>query len=345
MDSNEYWQAIQNRDHAYDGRFFFAVRSTGVYCRPSCPARRPRPEQVLFFVAADEAMQAGFRACRRCQPDRVTPAEPNLATVQQICRYLDEPHEQTPTLADLAARFSFSPYYLQRTFKRVTGVSPRQYAAAQRRAHLKAGLKDGQPVTTAVLTAGYQSASSVYGAARPLGMSPSLYQRGGQAQHIVYAVAPCALGWLLVAGTAQGVCAIKLGDDPAALEQDLGREFPSATIEPSARLQQWVSALQDHMNGAQPHLDLPLDVRATAFQQRVWQALRDIPYGETRSYSAVAQAIGQPAAARAVAQACAGNPVALAVPCHRVVRQDGALGGYRWGIERKRKLLRQETGK
>jgi AraC family transcriptional regulator of adaptative response/methylated-DNA-[protein]-cysteine methyltransferase len=343
MRDDEYWQAVLRRDRLCDGQFVYAVRSTGVYCRPSCPARRPRQEQVVFFASPAAAAEAGFRACRRCQPDQPAPDEPNLATVQQICRYLEQPHEHAPTLAELSQQFHLSPYHLQRTFKRIVGVSPRQYAAARRLERFKNGLKDGQAVTDALFDAGYQSASSAYGPARrQLGMPPAVYQSGGQDIAISFTLAPSALGWLLLAATDKGVCAIKFGDDEAALERSLRNEFPSAAIERSSRLEQWLSALQDYLQGVQPHINLPLDVRATAFQQRVWEALRAIPFGETRSYQDVARAIGQPNAARAVAQACAHNPVPLVIPCHRVVRQDGTLGGYRWGVERKKKLLVHE---
>ncbi len=345
MQNSECWQAVLNRDRTCDGQFVYAVRSTGVYCRPSCPSRRPRQEQVSFFASPAEAEQAGFRACRRCQPDKLAPDDPNRATVQQMCRYLEQPLDHLPTLSDLSGQFHLSPYHLQRTFKRIVGVSPRQYAAARRLEHFKQGLRDGQPVTTALFEAGYQSTSSVYGAAlQQLGMTPTVYQRGGETARIAYTLAASPLGWLLVAATAKGVCAVKLGDNEAALEASLRSEFPAATIERDGDvLGQWVAALQDYLSGSHPLLDLPLDVQATAFQQRVWQALRAIPYGETRSYGAVAEAIGQPKAARAVAQACAHNPAALVIPCHRVVRADKQPGGYRWGAERKEKLLKQEA--
>ncbi len=345
MQEKEYWQATLDRDARYDGRFVFAVRSTGIYCRPSCPARRPRREHVQFFAAPAQAEQAGFRACRRCRPDRAAPDQPQLGLVREICRYLSGPVEHMPTLEELSARFHLSPYHLQRTFKRLVGVTPRQYAAAQRLARLKQELKNGGRVTDSLYEAGYGSSSSFYGGPNEdLGMTPSSYRNGGAAARILYAIVPCPLGWLLVAATERGLCAVRLGDSERELEQTLREEFPAARLVRSeAELGQWVQRLLDYLEGAQPHLDLPLDVQATAFERRVWEMLRTIPYGEKRSYTEVARAIGQPRAARAVAQACAHNPVALVIPCHRVVRGDGSPGGYRWGVERKRQLLAAEA--
>lgn len=347
MHEEERWQAVLRRDGGCDGRFVYAVRSTGIYCRPSCPARRPRREMVEFYASPEEAERAGYRPCRRCRPDGATPAEPNLDLVGAICRYLDEAREPAPTLADLGRRFGLSPSHLQRTFKRIVGVSPRQYAAARRLERFRGRLQQGAPVTQALYEAGYESASSAYDQdSRRLGMAPGRYRRGGAGMQIAYTAAPCPLGRLLVAATEAGICAVKLGDSEAALEEALRAEYPAAAIRrDDARLGPWVQAILAHLRGAQPHLDLPLDVRATAFQERVWQALRAIPYGSTRSYHDIAAAIGQPAAARAVARACAANPVALLIPCHRVIREDGGLGGYRWGFERKRALLDAEAGR
>jgi AraC family transcriptional regulator, regulatory protein of adaptative response / methylated-DNA-[protein]-cysteine methyltransferase len=344
MEEIEYWEAVCSRNRAFDGVFVYAVRSTGIFCRPSCPSRRPRREQVQFFDSPAGAEQAGYRACRRCQPEKRTPDEPNLALVQRMCRYLSEPCDQLPTLAELAQEFHLSPYHLQRTFKRIVGVTPRQYAEAQRLERFKAGLKQGESVTDALYEAGYASNSSVYTqAARQFGMTPATYRAGGGAA-ISYTVAESPLGWLLVAGTTKGLCAVRLGDSPAALEAELASEFPHAGMtRDDTGLGAPVMALMGYLHGAQPHLDLPLDVRATAFQQQVWRALQAIPVGSTRSYGEVAAAIGRPTAARAVARACATNPVALVIPCHRVIRQDGNLGGYRWGLERKERLLAQEA--
>jgi AraC family transcriptional regulator of adaptative response/methylated-DNA-[protein]-cysteine methyltransferase len=344
MEETEYWEAVRSRNRAFDGIFVYAVRSTGIYCRPSCPSRRPRREHVQFFDSPAEAEQAGYRACRRCQPEKQTPDEPNLALVQRICRHLSEPRDQIPTLNQLAQEFHLSPYHLQRTFKRIVGVTPRQYAEAQRLARFKMHLKDGESVTDALYQAGYASNSSAYTqAARQFGMTPATYRDGGAAA-IAYTVTETPLGWLLVAGTMKGLCAVRLGDSPAALETELTNEFPAAGVtRADAGLGAPVMALMSYLHGAQPHLDLPLDVRATAFQQQVWRALQTIPIGSTRSYGEVAAAIGRPTAARAVARACATNPVALVIPCHRVIREDGNLGGYRWGLERKERLLAQEA--
>jgi AraC family transcriptional regulator, regulatory protein of adaptative response / methylated-DNA-[protein]-cysteine methyltransferase len=345
MHECEYWEAVCRRDAAYDGAFVYAVNSTGIYCRPTCPSRRPRREGVRFFGSPGEAQAAGYRPCRRCQPEKRTPDEPNLALVQGICRYLAEPRDRIPTLDDLACEFNLSPYHLQRTFKRIVGVTPRQYAETQRLERFKAGLRDGETVTAALYGAGYASNSSAYTqAARQFGMSPAAYKDGG-ATGITYALTESPLGWLLVAGAAKGLCAVRLGDSPAALEAELADEFPAAALaRDDAGLGAPLAALMSYLGGAAPHLDLPLDVRATAFQHQVWRALQAIPFGSTMSYSQVAATIGRPTATRAVARACASNPVALVIPCHRVIREDGGLGGYRWGLERKERLLAQEAG-
>jgi AraC family transcriptional regulator of adaptative response/methylated-DNA-[protein]-cysteine methyltransferase len=339
------WQAVLNRERRYDGQFVFAVRTTGVYCRPSCPARRPRRENVHFFDQPAEAEAAGYRPCQRCHPAQATRPEPNLDLIQAICRAIDEQADRPPTLEELGRQFGMSPFHLQRTFKRIVGVTPKQYAAAQRAERLKRHLKEKTSVTEAIYEAGYPSSSSAYGEATShLGMTPATYCRGGRATAITFAIAPCPLGYLLVAATSNGLCAVRLGDSTEELAATLTSEFPAASVQPDdGQLGPWVDSLQEYLAGAQPHFDLPLDVRATAFQRRVWQALQAIPYGSTRSYREVAEAIGQPTAARAVARACATNPTALVVPCHRVVREDGSLSGYRWGIERKEALLALEA--
>jgi AraC family transcriptional regulator of adaptative response/methylated-DNA-[protein]-cysteine methyltransferase len=345
MSDSEFWEAVLARDRRHDGIFVYAVRSTGIYCRPSCPARRPQREQVQFFARPAQAEQAGFRACRRCHPNGDAPADPLLDVVEQVCRVLAEPCDKPPTLDELARQFHVSPAHLQRAFKRIVGVSPRQYADEQRLGRFKQQLKAGEPVTHALYESGYGSSSTVYEqAVTQLGMTPTAYKSGGMDARIVYSVAPCALGHLLVAMTERGVCAVRLGDSEAALEATLRDEFPAAVIaRDDEQLRSTMAMLLDYLRGEQPHLDLPLDIRATAFQRRVWEALRAIPYGSTRSYREVAEAIGQPKAVRAVAHACAANPVALVVPCHRVVGSDGSLHGYRWGVERKRALLEQEA--
>ena len=342
---NDYWQAVLQRDKGRDGAFVYAVRSTGIYCRPSCPSRKPNREQVVFFAQPDAAEEAGFRACRRCHPESDSQHEPHLELVERICRTIIE-REEPPTLEELGAEFHLSPFHLQRVFKRVVGVTPRQYADSQRVTRLKERLRAGEQVTGALYDAGYGSSSSLYGnATEQLGMTPGTYREGGVAMSISYTIADCTLGKLLVAATERGVCAIRLGDDDAALKATLRSEFPAATLShDDAALGDWVQMLLRHLTGDQPNLDLPLDIQATAFQRQVWEALRAIPYGATRSYGEVAEAIGRPTAVRAVARACATNPVALVVPCHRVVREDGSLGGYRWGMERKRALIEREAG-
>lgn len=342
------WQAVAERDAAADGWFVYAVHSTGVYCRPSCPSRRPRREGVSFFELPEAAEQAGFRPCRRCHPRDLTALDPQVELVQRACHQL-EADEQIPSLADLGAALNISPTHLQRVFKRVMGISPRQYAEARRVDRLKTGLRaDRATVTAALYDAGYGSSSRLYeGAPDHLGMTPRVYQRGGAGVAIAYALADCPLGRLLVAATERGVCVVSLGDDDAALIDALHAEYPHADIAPadpdSGALAEALAAVLAYLNGWQPHLDLPLDVRATAFQRRVWDELRRIPYGQTRTYQQVAQAIGEPTAVRAVARACATNPAALVIPCHRVIRTDGSHGGYRWGLARKAALLRQEV--
>jgi AraC family transcriptional regulator of adaptative response/methylated-DNA-[protein]-cysteine methyltransferase len=340
------WQIVMARDARYDGEFVYAVRSTGVYCRPSCPSRRPRREQVVFFSAPPAAQQAGFRACRRCKPDAPAGADPRVATVRAACGVLDADPGEPWTLAALARRVGTQPSRLQRAFHAVLGVSPRQYRDARRLARFKTTLKKRKAVSTALYDAGYGSPSRVYErAAMQLGMTPATYGRGGQGARIRFASVPCSLGWLLVAATERGICHVSLGDSAAALERSLESEFPAAQVaRDDGTLGDWVARLTAHLDGRAERLDLPLDVRATAFQRRVWEALQRIPYGTTRSYSDIARAIGAPAATRAVAHACATNPAALVIPCHRVVREDGSLGGYRWDSQRKASLLERERG-
>lgn len=342
-DSGALWQAVLARDPAPGGDAVYAVRSTGIYCRFDCPSRRPRREQVTFFASADLAAQAGFRPCQRCRPER--PAAPAVERVEQACRILER--DGPLPLAELARRLDASPHHLQRTFKAITGVSPRQYAAQARSDQLKAQLRAGQPVTGALYEVGYGSSSRLYEtAAQELGMTPGAYRQGGKKMNIHYTIVDAPLvGRLLVAGTERGICSVTFGDVDAELEAALALEYPSAVLARDGdTLAPWVSAVLAHLGGRLPHLDLPLDVQASAFRLRVWEALRKIPYGETRTYAQVAAAIGRPAAVRAVANACAANPAALVTPCHRVVRSDGGLGGYRWGISRKKALLAQENG-
>jgi AraC family transcriptional regulator of adaptative response/methylated-DNA-[protein]-cysteine methyltransferase len=339
------WRIVLARDRRYDGAFVYAVRSTGIYCRPSCASRRPRREQVAFFPIPEAAEREGFRACRRCRPADVRGADPVVALVREACRALDGP--ESPKLDGLARRLGQRPHGLLRAFKRVLGITPRQYRDARRVARFKHELKRRPHVSPALYEAGYGSSSRVYERSNALlGMTPATYARGAAGVDIAYTVVPCALGRLLVAATPRGVCRVSLGDTTASLEADLAAEFPAARVRQGAAgrgLDAWARAILHHLDGKEPHLDLPLDIRATAFQRRVWLDLQKIPYGETRSYGEVARRIGRPAATRAVARACATNPAALVIPCHRVVREDGELGGYRWGVERKRALLEQEA--
>jgi AraC family transcriptional regulator, regulatory protein of adaptative response / methylated-DNA-[protein]-cysteine methyltransferase len=344
MQEDQYWQAVMTRDEELDGVFVYAVRSTGVYCRPSCPSRRPKREQVLFFVRPEAAEEAGFRACKRCRPRELSSREEQVALVQQLCHYIEEHLESQLTLTDLGEQAHLSPYHLQRVFKSVMGITPRQYAEACRMGQFKARLREGETVTTALFDAGYSSSSRLYERAPgQLGMTPVTYRKGGAGMQIRYTIVDSPLGRLLVAATEKGICSVCLGDDDAPLEMALRREYTAGDIQrDDTELSVEVNELLRYLRGQQPHLDLPVDVQATAFQWRVWQELRSIPYGSTRSYSEIAQAIGQPKARRSVAQACATNPAALVIPCHRVVRGNGDLGGYRWGVERKRRLLEQE---
>jgi len=337
-----YWQAVVAQDHGADSKFVYAVRSTGIYCKPSCPSRRPKQVHVAFFPHAQAAEAAGFRACRRCKPEA---AQMDMTVlVQRLCRYIETHSDKPLTLASLSAEVHCSPSHLQRTFKRVIGVTPHQYLQTQRMTKLKIHMKEGKAVTHALYDVGYGSSSRLYEQApTQLGMTPTAYKNNGKNMTISYAVVDCPLGRLLVAATARGICAVELGDTDAALAATLLTEYPAATlIRNDALLTHEVQHILHHLNGAQHIIDLPLDIRATAFQCRVWQELRAIPYGETRSYGEVAQALGNVNKARAVASACAANPVALIIPCHRVVREDKSGGGYRWGVERKQHLLAQE---
>jgi AraC family transcriptional regulator of adaptative response/methylated-DNA-[protein]-cysteine methyltransferase len=339
------WRAVLSRDRAQDGAFVYAVSSTGVYCRPSCPSRRPRRDRVRFFTVPEAAERAGYRACRRCRPQLAATPDAALARVRAVCRFIADNLDEPLTLERLATTVGGSPHHLQRSFKAALGISPREYTDALRLQGLRERLRRGQPVSEAGYGAGYGSSRALYERApSQLGMTPATYRRGGEGVSIAYAITDSPLGRLMVAATGRGICRVGLADTEGALERSLREEYPRATLErDEAALRDWVRAVLGEMAGAR-RPELPLDVQATAFQWRVWQELRRIPRGETRSYAEVARRIGRPTAARAVARACATNPVALVVPCHRVVASDGRLGGYRWGAERKRALLEREAG-
>ena len=336
------WQAVVNRDRGRDGEFVFAVSTTGIYCRPSCPARRPRPENVSFFADFAAAERAGFRACRRCRPK--SGLSPQEELVARATAWIDAHLEERVTLPRLAAALGVSPGHLQRTFTRVTGVSPRLYAAARRLESAKTRLRDGADVTSALHAAGFGSSSHFYAQARSaLGMTPTSYKRGGEGMTMNYATTDSPIGRVLVAATERGICAVSIGEDDAALEQSLTAEYPRATIRrDDEALRLYMDSVVEHLRDRTPLAALPLDVVGTPFQHEVWQALRAIPAGERRTYGQVAATLGNPKGARAVARACAANPAALVIPCHRVVRGDGGAGGYRWGAERKQVILANE---
>ncbi|WP_296942239.1 bifunctional DNA-binding transcriptional regulator/O6-methylguanine-DNA methyltransferase Ada [uncultured Massilia sp.] len=340
---DERWAAVCARAADADGVFYYSVRSTGVFCRPSCPSRTPRRANVAFHASTGAAEAAGFRACLRCRPREAPLAVRQAEAVAQACRLIDAA-EDAPDLASLAAACGMSRFHFHRVFKAHTGITPRAYAAARRAERLKRGLAQAPSVTVAAYDAGFHSSGRFY-AATPgvLGMTPRRYRTGGAGEAIRFAVAQCSLGALLVAATGKGICSILLGDDPDALVRDLQDRFPRADLA-GAELdfERTVAQVVAFVEAPRIGLDLPLDVRGTAFQQRVWQALRQIPAGSTVGYAELAARLGMPQGARAIAGACAANPVAVAIPCHRVVRNDGALAGYRWGVERKQALLDRE---
>ena len=339
------WAAVIARDAGADDTFFYAVRTTGVYCRPSCPSRRAQPGNVQFYATRAGAEQAGFRPCRRCKPDQPSLSEQHAVTVARICRLI-ETAEEMPKLGQLAEQAKMSRYHFHRVFKSLTGLTPRAYADAHRARRARERLRKSNTVTQAVFDAGFNSSGRFYETAnRMLGMTPTNYRAGGANTEIQFAIGECSLGSILVAQSRRGVCAILLGDDPETLLRDLQDRFPRAMLVGADRkFERLVARVVGFVEAPALGLDLPLDIRGTAFQQRVWQALRKIPAGTTRSYTEIARKIGAPKSVRAVAQACAANTLAVAIPCHRVVRSDGALSGYRWGIERKRSLLAREAG-
>ena len=348
MNESSAWESVLQRDPTADDRFLYGVTTTGIYCRPSCPSKRPRRDNVAFFSSAEAAERAGFRACRRCRPNRAKLPDRAIAAAREyIERYLAEGGDDRITLERLGEAAGLSPYHLQRKFKKAVGLTPAQYIRARKNERLKGELKRGETVSRATFGAGYGSSSRVYDASDSnLGMTPATYRRGGAGMQIDYVIAATSLGALLVGATERGICAVTLGDDAESLETALEREYPAAArsriTDPSNLLQQWVDEIVTAVDGGTVLVDVPLDVRATAFQWKVWRELQKIPAGETRSYSEVAAAIGSPKAVRAVASACANNRVAVVIPCHRVVRRTGSLGGYRWGVDRKERLLAKE---
>jgi AraC family transcriptional regulator of adaptative response/methylated-DNA-[protein]-cysteine methyltransferase len=338
------WAALAARDAKADGTFVYSVKTTGVYCRPSCGARRARPENVQFHATAADAERAGFRPCQRCKPDQGSLAGQRAARVAELCRLIENA-ESVPSLETLATYAGLSVYHLHRVFKAVTGLTPRAYAAAHRANRVRTELDRSSTVTDAIYGAGYSSNGRFYEEANGvLGMTPTNYRAGGTNMDIRFAIGECSLGSILVAASERGVCAILLGDDPDELARELQDRFPHAMlIGGDAAFEALVAKVVGFVEAPRLGLDLPLDVRGTAFQQRVWQALREIPAGKTVSYTEIAKRIGVPKSVRAVGQACGANSLAVAIPCHRVVRNDGGLSGYRWGVERKRALLAREA--
>lgn len=339
------WAAVTARDAAADGVFYYSVRTTGVYCRPSCASRRARRENVSFHADCVAAEAAGFRPCKRCHPREGSLADRQAQSVARACRLI-ETADELPSLGELAAVAGLSRFHFHRLFKQVTGLTPKAYATGHRSDRMRNELQRGQSVTEAIYEAGFNSSARFYAnAADALGMKPATFRAGALGATIRFGVGDCSLGSILVAASATGVCAILLGNDPEALVRDLQDRFPKASlIGGDAQFEQWMASVIGFVEAPRLGLSLPLDVRGTAFQQRVWQALRNIPLGSTASYADIAARIGAPKAVRAVAQACGANPLAVAIPCHRVVRTDKSLSGYRWGVERKQALLDREKG-
>lgn len=343
-DDDERWRAIVERDSTYDGRFVYSVASTGVYCRPSCPSRQAKRSNVSFHATVEAARAAGFRPCKRCRPDAPSPKEGHARLVEAACRTIEAAPE-APTLGQLARQARLSPHHFHRLFKTVTGMTPKAFAAAHRANRARDALEDAASVTEAIYDAGYNTPGAFYAKAREmLGMTPTQFRNGGADMEIAYAIHASTLGQVLVAATPMGVCAVLMGDEQGLLIEDLRRRFPRARLSPAdPAFERQAEKVIAHIEAPRGTLDLPLDIRGTMFQQRVWAALRSIPAGSTATYAEIAERIGAPRAVRAVAGACAANPIAVAVPCHRVVRADGSVSGYRWGVDRKKALLKREA--
>ena len=339
--TDDRWTKVLARDTKADGAFVYAVKSTGIVCRPSCPSRRPNRERVEFFDSVDAARKAGYRPCKRCTPQEQSAQS---RKIQEACRYIDTHFDGPLSLKQISGHVALSPFHLQRLFKKTLGISPRQYQQARRANKFKSALKTEMRITDAIYDAGYGSSSRLYeNSSAQLGMTPSDFRRNGEGIPIRYTIVPTRLGKVLLASTARGLCAVQFGDSDASLERDLKGQFNAASITRDDQgLRSIASKIEKFLEGSQVSLDMPLDIQGTAFQQLVWKTLQEIPYGETRNYSEIAKGIGQPKAVRAVAKACGSNRVALVIPCHRVIQKTGKLAGYRWGIDRKAALLKQE---
>ncbi len=345
METEVFWKAVEANDARFDGAFYLGVKTTGIYCKPSCRARTPKRENVAFFASWKAAEKYGLRACLRCKPKNVDAIDPQVEKIMRACELLES--EDLYSLDDLAAELDLSPYHLQRSFKEIIGVSPKKYAEAKRMDRFKNELRAGSDVTTAMYDSGFGSSSRLYEkASENLGMTPSAYKKGGQGMRINFTITDCELGRILVARTIKGLCNVTFGDKDKTLEENLHKEFPNAEIVKDANvLTGFVDDILKHLSGKKKRLDLPLDIQATAFQMQVWELLRKIPYGETVTYSQIAEQLGDKKKVRAVAQACASNRIAVVIPCHRVIASNGKLSGYKWGIERKEKLLSDELSR
>lgn len=338
------WQSVLSRDANADGLFVYGVTSTGIYCRPSCPSRKPGRDRVEFFDLPEAAEANGYRSCKRCRPHDIPAIHPEAELIRKACNLIEQADEEMPDLGIIAAHVGLSPHHFQRRFKKLMGITPRQYTEAIKLTRLKNGIREGESLSAAVYGAGFGSSSRVYEKSdQYFGMTPATYARGGQGAEIIYTITDCSLGRIIIGATAKGICFVGLGDNDQELARELASDFPQASrVRDDQALKEMVIPVLDHMEGREPHLDLPVDIRGTAFQWQVWEALREIPMGETRTYKDIALRLGRPKSARAVGRACALNPVSLVVPCHRAVGSDGSLTGYRWGKHRKQQLIKTE---